>query len=278
MNLETCNAIINDLNENLDFLKSEPQNPLNQFEAAIGLCTLALLDLKKLVYEQGFSSKYEEIHFFKIIKPQVLSKLLFYNKLLVIEGRRPKIFVLQETYLKNMLLEHHKFLEENHLICQYYWQKECYLDEHYFLRAEGKYPNLMELFVGCTDPEFSTQHDFTFSFIIACENLNKYLENELDKLQYQGSVPAIYSRSTMKWTGNKIDLVELAYALHSISCINNGNIDIKEIIEAFSKLFNIELDDFYRTYQDIRMRKTERIKFLDKLKQALQNRLDESDA
>jgi hypothetical protein len=82
----------------------------------------------------------------------------------------------------------------------------------------------------------------------------------------------------MKWTGFKIELVELAYALHSISCINNGNIDVKEIIEAFSKLFNIELDDFYRTYQDIRARKTERLKFLDKLKQSLQNRLDEADA
>lgn len=278
MNTESCNAIINDLNENLDFLKSEPQNSLNLFEAAMGLCTLALLDLKKLVHVQGFSTKCEEIHFFKVIKPQVLSKLLFYNKLLAIEGRRPKIYVLQETYLKNMLLEHHKFLEENHLICQYYWQKECYLDEHYFLRAEGKYPNLFEIFIGCTDPEFSTQHDFTFACIIAYENLIKYLENELDKLQDQGAIPAFYSRSAMKWTGNKIDLVELAYALHSIGCINNGNIDIKEITEALSKLFNIELDDYYRTYQDIRTRKTDRIKFLDKLKQALQNRLDESDA
>jgi hypothetical protein len=244
----------------------------------MGLCTLALLDLKKLVQDQGFSTSKEEIHFFKVIKPQVLSKLLFYNKLLAIEGRRPKIFVLQETYLKNILLEHHKFLEENHLICQYYWQKECYLDEHYFLRSEGKYPNLFEIFIGCTDPNFSTQHDFTFACIIAYENLIKYLENELDKLQNQGSIPSIYSRSTMKWTGNKIDLVEMAYGLHATGAINNGNIDVKEIIEAFSKLFNIELDDFYRTYQDIRARKTERLKFLDKLKQSLQNRLDEADA
>lgn len=278
MNLATCNAIINDLNENLDFLKSEPQNPLILFETAMGLCTLALLDLKKLVRVQGFSTKYEEIHFFKNIKPQVLSKQLFYNKLLVIEGRRPKIFVLQETYLKNMLMEHHRFFEENHLICLYYWQKESYLDEHYFLRTEGKYPNLGEIFIGFTDPEFSTQHDFTFACIIAYENLIKYLENELDKLQDHGAIPAIYSHSNMKWTSQKIDLVELAYALHCTNSINHGNIDIKEIAEALSKLFNIELDDYYRTYQDIRTRKTERIKFLDKLKQTLQQRLDESDA
>lgn len=278
MNTESCNAIINNLIEDLDFLKSDQQNPLTLFEAAMGLSTLALVEMKKLVYDQGFSNKHEEIQFFKFIKPQVLSKLLFYNKLLAIEGRRPKAFELLEAYLKSLLVEHHKFFDENQDICLYFQKKESYLDEHYFLRAEGKYPNLFEIFIGCSDPEFSTQHDFTFSCIIAYENLIKYLENELDKLQYQGSIPVIYSRSGMKWTGNKIDLVELAYALHSIHCINNGNIDIKEITEALSKLFNIELDDYYRTYQDIRTRKTERIKFLDKLKQALQNRLDESDA
>lgn len=88
MNTESCNAIINNLIEDLDFLKSQPQNPLILFEAAMGLCTLALTELKKHVFEQGFRNKYEEIHFFKFTKPKVLSKLLFYNKLLAIEGRK----------------------------------------------------------------------------------------------------------------------------------------------------------------------------------------------
>jgi hypothetical protein len=197
---------------------------------------------------------------------------------LAIEGKRPKVSSFEESYLREVLLKHHKFFDKNHLICQYYWKKESYLDEHYFLRTEGKYPILFEIFIGCSDPEFSTQHDFTFSCIIAYENLIKYLENEIAKIHLKGTLPGSFYSTVMKWTGNKIDLVELAYALHSISCINNGNIDIKEITEALTKLFNIELDDYYRTYQDIRSRKTERIKFLDKLKQALQNRLDESDA
>jgi hypothetical protein len=278
MNTESCNAIIVRLNEDLDFLKSESMNPLTMCEAAMGLCTLAMIELKKLVYEQGFSTHFEEIHFFKVIKPKVLSKLLFYNKLLAIEGKRPKIASLEEGYLREVLLEHHKFFERNQLIYQYYWKKESYLDEHYFLRTEGKFPVLFEFVIGCSDPEFSTEHDFTFSCFIAYEHLIKYLENEISKLQLQNTLPGAFFRPAMKWTGYKIDLVEMAYGLHSTGYINNGNIDIKVIIEAFSKLFNIELDDFYRTYQDIRARKTERIKFLDKMKQSLQNRLDESDA
>ncbi|KAF0234061.1 MAG: tetracycline regulation of excision [Prolixibacteraceae bacterium] len=94
------------------------------------------------------------------------------------------------------------------------------------------------------------------------------MENEIIKLHHQGLVPENECRSKMKWTSQKIHIVEMAYALHSSNVINKGNIEIKVIIEAFSKLFNVELDDYYRTYQDIRMRKTERTKFLDKMKQS----------
>lgn len=277
MNAESCNAIINELNENLNFLNSESLSTITMLESAMGLCTLALLDIKKIVQIQGFNTRFEEIHFFKIIKPQVLSKLLYYNKLLAIESKKPKIFVLQESYYKSMLLEHHKFFEENQMICHYFWEKECYLDEHYFLRTEGRYTIPFEIFIGCSDPDFSTQHDFTFSCIMAYENLIKYLQNELDKLYQPDAISEFYSRPSMKWTSMKIDLVELAYALHSSNSINNGNTDIKEITESLSKLFNVELDDYYRTYQDIRMRKTERIKFLEKMKLSLQHRLEYSD-
>jgi hypothetical protein len=277
MNTESYNAIIVRLNEDLDYLKSEPMNPLTMFEAAMGLCNLALIEFKKLMYEQGFRNDSEEIHFFKVIKPKVLNKLLFYNKLMAIEGRRPKIASMEEGYLREVLLKLHKFFEKNQAIYQYYWKEETYLDEHYFLRTEGKYPVLFEFVIGCSDPEFSTQHDFTFSCFIAYENLITYLENEISKIELKSTLPRAFFRPDMRWTGFKIELVEMVYGLHATGAINNGNIDIKVIIEAFSKLFNIELDDFYRTYQDIRARKTERIKFLDKMRQALQKRLDEAD-
>lgn len=278
MNLEDCKKIVELLNDRLKLLKSESKPSILMFEKAKGLCQLSFWEMKNIVTQNSFTDQSEEILFFKTIKPQVLSKLIFYDKLFSIESRRPKAFHMQEEFLKLKIQELNNYFDENQELCLYYWKSDTILDEYLFLRTNKKQTNSYEIYICNADPEFSTQHDFTFACIIAYENLIKYLENELDKLQDQGSIPSIYSRFNMKWTGNKIDLVELAYALHSISCINNGNIDIKEITEALSKLFNIELDDYYRTYQDIRMRKTERIKFLDKLKQALQQRLDESDA
>jgi len=71
--------------------------------------------------------------------------------------------------------------------------------------------------------------------------------------------------------------VELIYALHSNRSINNGKIDIKELIELFEKLFNINLEEYSRTFIDIRMRKTGRTKFLDNLKQSLLKKMEDAD-
>ena len=38
-----------------------------------------LLELKTQVLAKGFKSEVDEIYFFKIVKPEVLGKLIFYN-------------------------------------------------------------------------------------------------------------------------------------------------------------------------------------------------------
>ncbi|MDE1207685.1 RteC domain-containing protein [Tenacibaculum larymnensis] len=48
-----------------------------------------LSELKTHVLEQGFSNAQEEINFFKNIKPKILGKLVYYNKLSRIETTRP---------------------------------------------------------------------------------------------------------------------------------------------------------------------------------------------
>ena len=39
-----------------------------------------LFSVKKYIIEEGFKNDAEEIHFFHTIKPQILGKLIFYNK------------------------------------------------------------------------------------------------------------------------------------------------------------------------------------------------------
>ncbi|MFD2871987.1 RteC domain-containing protein [Mucilaginibacter ximonensis] len=73
----------------------------------------------------------------------------------------------------------------------------------------------------------------------------------------------------MHWTAAKIDAVELIYALKASSAINNGNIDIAELVTLFETIFQLDLKESYHKFTDITNRKKEIPVFLNKLTNAL---------
>ncbi|WP_262914709.1 RteC domain-containing protein [Gelidibacter sp. F63206] len=83
--------------------------------------------------------------------------------------------------------------------------------------------------------------------------------------------------SKLFWTGNKTELIELIYALHSSGAINSGTADIKELASVFEQMFNIELSNYYHTFIEIRARKSSKTKFMDKLTDSLNRRFEDSD-
>lgn len=84
--------------------------------------------------------------------------------------------------------------------------------------------------------------------------------------------------SKLFWTGNKTELIELIYALHSSGAINSGTADIKEMASLFEQVFNVDLGNYYHTFIEIRARKGSKTKFLDRLQETLLKRFEESDA
>jgi hypothetical protein len=81
----------------------------------------------------------------------------------------------------------------------------------------------------------------------------------------------------LEWTESKSALVELIYALHYQGAVESSKAGIKEIAACFESLFRIELGDYYRTFTDIKLRKSGRAKFLESLKDNLLKKLDEAD-
>ena len=59
--------------------------------------------------------------------------------------------------------------------------------------------------------------------------------------------------------------------------INNGQTSVKELYSIFSKVIKLPDVDLYGTFQDIQKRKKNKTVFLDKLREALNRKLDESD-
>ena len=110
--------------------------------------------------------------------------------------------------------------------------------------------------------------------MIANDILTNYLENRIEELENNCSLTHPLINPSLNWTGNKIDLVELIYALRLSKKINHGNSDIKELATTFGKMFNQDLEEnIYRWYIDIKNRKTVRSKFINQLSEGLENQL-----
>ena len=72
--------------------------------------------------------------------------------------------------------------------------------------------------------------------------------------------------SSLQWTGNTLDLVELIYGLDEMGCINNGETSLKELSAALYEFFGVKTKECYRYYSAIKLRKNaSRTYFLDKM-------------
>ena len=283
MNNNAYDETTRKLENELARLKSRTHDFVMLIEKAMGLCENAIIEMREMVIQDGFCDQNQEIYFFKHVKPLVNSKLIFYTELFNIESYRPKGSRKAQTkYLEHVLQELHEYFEENAEFCQYYMRKQTYLDHLYFVRGKANCRIHIDNISNRVDPQFSTGYDQTLAKIIAHKKLMKYANNEIEKLKdnpatnLTGETQKPY-RSGAEWTGHNVEAIELIYAIHSAKVINYGKIEIIEIAKLFEKMFNIKLDDFYRTFKDIQSRKTVKTRFLDSLKQALLKRLEDLD-
>lgn len=84
-------------------------------------------------------------------------------------------------------------------------------------------------------------------------------------------------KSKLEWNATKTDLIDLIYALQTSGAIKDGTARIKEMATAYEQMFNLDLGNYYRIYIEIRERKVERIKFIDKLNSSINARMELED-
>ena len=241
----------------------------------------SLEDLRAYIVNHPFSSKEEEIYFFKHIKPEVLSRLLYFTEIYNTEMRKPhgSIEVLKKYY-NDRLDELTSYFESNLDFYQYYRSKATHLDNHYFVRGHIDFKPCPNCVPYDRDPEFSTCYDHKAAQILANDMLCIYLNKKLHGVDKQ--VIIAKSRSFLpehpfRWTATKIAAVELGYAIYAAGVLNNGQTDIKEIMTFMEASFQIDLGDYYRTYITMKDRKKDRTSFLNSLIKSLLKKMDEDD-
>lgn len=84
-------------------------------------------------------------------------------------------------------------------------------------------------------------------------------------------------KSRIKWSGTITELVELGYATLESKSFNNGEIDIKDLIQYLCHIFDFEVKDCYRVFVDIRHRTGDRTIYLDRLKEKLIEKMERAD-
>ncbi|GHT06756.1 hypothetical protein AGMMS49525_15360 [Bacteroidia bacterium] len=237
--------------------------------------------IKELISNYTFESKEEEITFFKETKPKIFFKLIYYHKILEIERHRPVCGYedIKEYFGKKQKTLNY-FFHKNNKFIQCYRSGSTHLDELCFLRSTQKLECHVESFSYERDSNFSTNYDYKVTEILANDMLATYLDEELEKLERneRRSKHSINLTSVDKWTERKVALVELVYDIYAAQSVNNGNIDLRVLTAKFCKMFNIDIDNAYRIFLEIRSRKGDRTPYLNHLIESLNKYMTELDS
>ena len=278
---ESAIALFEEMEINLGEISSYDSSSLQNSRLCSSIILNYISKLKSFVQNNPFINNEEEINFFKHLKPKFFSLLIYHQKVVIIQSRLPLATLSGiKIYYQNELKKINDFMNSNHDLVWYYRSKATTYDEIYFLRKEPDSCLLMNFEDFETDLNFTTIYDHKISRIIAFELLSEFIKSTLAKLDIQHDLSGgqkSYAHSTVNWTGSKVSLVELLYALQSAGSCNNGTIDLRQLASHFENLFNIDLGNYYRVFQEMRIRKINRTTFLDQLKERLVQRMDETD-
>ena len=278
---EFSNALFKELQEELSKINGNTGNIINSSKESSTLILEYLNKLKKFFDNYTFHDKAEEIHFFKNIKPKFISKLIYFQRLYKIQFHLPLGYLetVKNYYLKE-LEKINDFFKTNTEFYLYYKSGANSLDEIYFTRKEPDSWTLLNFEDYETDFLFTTIYDKKLAKILAFNLVSEFLKFEIEKLDTNNKdtdEDQLQKMNKINWTGPKVALVELLYALQSTGSFNNGTIDLKELANHFQLHFNVDLGNYYRMFQDMRIRKINRTSFLDSLKGRLIERMDEAD-
>lgn len=270
-----ANQLLNQLDQQLtSIIPLVEEDPIQNCSLAINILMESYEKLRAAYINQKTSQE-EEIDFFKNDKPKLTSQIIYFNEIYTIESNKP--VASEKTirkYYTNQLKKQEQFFIDNAEFYRYYRKGNQYLDEKYFLRNQQDSRCVMDSLYFQIDKLFATSHDYKVAQILAFEKVQIYL---IAKLKKSTKSKNSNHEKALKWTGSKVGIIELIYALHTEGVFNHGVADIREIVQGFSKAFDIDLGQFHRTFYEITNRKSERTKFISLLKENLIKRMNQVD-
>ena len=149
------------------------------------------------------------------------------------------------------------------------------LDDLYFREDPGRHSVLLPVLcepAGC----HCTAMGCLFARFQAAELLYTYIEMQLEELE--PVVSAGKPRRTLKWTGEVINLIEIAYGIYLNKQVNDGSIGIVEFFQVLGEFFGVNLGVPKKGFDDLKKRKRlSKTHFTDRVREVLLAEMDEQD-
>jgi RteC protein len=270
-------SLDDELVKDLEQLSSIDDGKIDTFKKALDLCNAGIEKLDEVLTDHRFADEADEIYFFKVFKPQFLSRQFYYISLLQFEIRKPiGAGDIAEAYCKKTLEKLHHFLEAHTSFCQYYRSGATYLDHLLFRRYQEPDSEIFPFNFYGLNKQCSTKYDILLAKVMANELIARHFLNkqqaELHRVPGSDAV-----RTDITWSASKVALAELLYALHASGVLSNSPLEIKALSEIAANVFQVQMGNIYKVFEEIRLRKKNRTAFLDLLKTNLIQRMDMDD-
>ena len=249
------------------------------FSSCYKIVKKTLKQMNDFIICYEFPDEQEEIIFFKETKPRLQSRLLFYIEFIQIELHKPLAIDKKELikYYKRISRHYLMLIDWNLGFMQYIRSGLTTNDNMLFVRSASR-DEVFYTDINYQEEKSTTPASCELAKIMAFEKVIENLAKRIAQLKSDNGTQSSCPHDNLVWTGTKVALIELAYALQSSDSINMGNADIKQVVSALEYIFNIDVGNFYRVFQNIRIRQSGRTIFLDELIAKLTAKMDDSDA
>jgi hypothetical protein len=275
------------MNQHLEKIKSDLNDSLYELShSEIGLSRLiqalkitdeAEAAVNNLGENLQFADEKEKVQFFKQFKPELLACRL--EEVMRYHIHRNVPIGTNESKLKyyeDELKARKSFFRMNSFHYQYFKSGLSDLDRIYFLSdARPLLVPVADLSESGT--EFSTPMTFLFSKFIAYEHIQYYILEQIAQITHPELQQSKTNNQTfeLKWTGDSVNMVELAYGIWLTGQLNNGNASLNQIVRWLESSLHVSIGIIQRRFNEIERRKRLSFtKFIDQMKDAILKKID----
>lgn len=271
-------TLLSELTADLQKIAATSENRLQQAGRSFNAAEKAISRLRKFIESYSFKNLEEEVRFFKEIKPEFQKELIYNEEVLFIETKCPVgTEEVRKVFIDRAMNRIQTYFEKHSYLYNYCRSGETSFDTLFFVRSPKPIP-LAPVSYSDIDPEFSNPHSYQVAKLKALEELRDYLSGQQQKkIIADNPQDELFneSKSQVVFTGPKSALEEVILAMNEKGWFNYGNFPAKRLFHAFESLLNIKLSDPSRSLIAMSIRKKGYTPYIDKMKDALMERIEQ---